>query len=49
MFPNFTQALVSEIKATVTYKTYTGVDHGGVVTNAKSAADATKFVTEPAR
>ena len=28
----------------VTYKTYEGVDHGGAVTNSKSAADAVKYV-----
>ena len=32
----------------VTYKTYEGVDHGGVVTNAKSAADATKYIRKRA-
>jgi dienelactone hydrolase len=44
VFPNFTQSLVSEIKATVTYKTYKGVDHGRVVTNRAPANDATTFV-----
>jgi pimeloyl-ACP methyl ester carboxylesterase len=28
----------------VTYKTYEGVDHGGAVTNAKSARDATSYI-----
>ncbi len=44
VFPNFTRSLVSEIKATVTYKTYKGVDHGRVVTNRAPANDATTFV-----
>ena len=44
VFPNFTQSLASEIKATVTYKTYKGVDHGRVVTDRAPANDATKFV-----
>jgi pimeloyl-ACP methyl ester carboxylesterase len=47
VFPNFTDALVSKYGGKhlkVTYKTYDGVDHGGAVTNAKPAADATKFV-----
>ena len=44
VFPNFTQSLVGEIKADVSYKTYTGVDHGGIVLKAKPAADATKFI-----
>ena len=44
VFPNFTQSLVSEIKAAVTYKTYKGVDHGRVVTNRAPANDATTFV-----
>ena len=42
VFPNFTQSLVSEIKATVTYKTYNGVDHGGVVTQSRSAGERTR-------
>lgn len=45
VFPNFTQALVSEIKADVAYKTYSGLDHGGVVVRKAPANDATKFVT----
>ena len=44
VFPNFTQSLVSEIKADVSYKTYGGVDHGGVVARNAPAKDATKFV-----
>jgi pimeloyl-ACP methyl ester carboxylesterase len=44
VFPQFTDQLVGELKANVTYKTYAGVDHGGVVTSAKPAADATKFI-----
>ena len=47
VLPGFTDQLVStykQKKLKVTYKTYDGLDHGGVVVNAKSAADATKFV-----
>jgi pimeloyl-ACP methyl ester carboxylesterase len=47
VFPQFTDQLVGELKgrgATVTYKTYAGVDHGEVVTSAAPSADATKFV-----
>jgi pimeloyl-ACP methyl ester carboxylesterase len=46
VFPNFTQALVNEIKADVSYKTYSGVDHGGVVARKAPANDAAKFVSE---
>ena len=28
----------------LTYKTYPGVDHGGAVTNARSARDATSYI-----
>jgi pimeloyl-ACP methyl ester carboxylesterase len=44
VFPNFTQSLVSEIKARVTYKTYRGLDHGEIVTTRAPANDATDFV-----
>jgi hypothetical protein len=44
VFPNFTQSLVSEIEARVTYKTYRGVDHGEAVTARAPANDATKFI-----
>jgi fermentation-respiration switch protein FrsA (DUF1100 family) len=44
VFPSFTQALVGEIKANVSYKTYNGVDHAGIVLKTKPADDGTKFV-----
>lgn len=48
VFKALTDQLVPALKAngsaTVTYKTYPGVDHAGSVLNAKSAADATAFV-----
>src|SRR3954447_9726597 len=47
VFQTFTDTLVADYgkkDLDVTYKTYAGVDHGGAVTNSKSAADATKFV-----
>jgi len=47
VFKPFTDQLVAAVKgrgATVTYKTYNGVDHGGVVTKSAPARDATKFV-----
>jgi dienelactone hydrolase len=47
VFPNFTDALNADYDkrgVDVTYKTYDGVDHEGVVTNKTSAADATKWV-----
>jgi fermentation-respiration switch protein FrsA (DUF1100 family) len=43
----FTDPLVDEYKRhgiKVTYKTYEGVTHGGAVTDARSAADATKYI-----
>ncbi len=43
----FTDPLVDEYKqhgVKVTYKTYEGVTHGGAVTDARSAADATKYI-----
>ena len=45
--PLFTDQLISEYnqaKANVTYKTYAGVDHGGIVTKSAPAKDATKYV-----
>lgn len=47
VIPLFTNQLVPKLKAngaTVTYKTYDGVDHAGAVMNSKAAADATAFV-----
>jgi pimeloyl-ACP methyl ester carboxylesterase len=47
VFKLFTDPLVDEYKQhgiKVTYKTYEGVTHGGAVTNARSAADATKYI-----
>src|SRR3954447_9098188 len=47
VFKVFTDQLVSGYKKRgikVTYKTYEGVTHGGAVTDAHSAADATKYI-----
>ncbi len=47
VIPLFTDQLISEYnqaKANVTYKTYAGVDHGGIVTKSAPAKDATKYV-----
>ena len=47
VFKLFTDPLVDEYKkhgVKVTYKTYEGVTHGGAVTDAHSAADATKYI-----
>jgi dienelactone hydrolase len=47
VFPTFTQQLIDEYKKNgvpVTYKTYEGVNHGGVVTAA--AADATAYIKQ---
>jgi pimeloyl-ACP methyl ester carboxylesterase len=47
VIPLFTDQLVTSLKgrgANVTYKTYAGLDHGGVVVKATPAKDATKFV-----
>lgn len=47
VFPNFTDQLRAELKrrgTALAYKTYAGIDHGGVVTAKTPAADATKFV-----
>jgi pimeloyl-ACP methyl ester carboxylesterase len=46
VLPGFTDSLVTEYqqhKVPVTYKTYAGIDHGGVVSGAP-AADATKWI-----
>jgi hypothetical protein len=46
-FPTFTQQLVADYlkaHAKVTYKTYGGVTHGGVVTSAKPQSDATAYI-----
>ena len=47
VFKLFTDPLVADYRKRgnpVTYLTYEGVDHGGIVTNAKSVADATKYI-----
>jgi pimeloyl-ACP methyl ester carboxylesterase len=47
VFPNFTDQLKTDYDKrgiNLTYKTYEGVNHEGVVTNKTSAADATKWV-----
>jgi hypothetical protein len=47
VFKLFTDPLVDEYRKRgirVTYKTYEGVSHGGAVTDARSAADATKYI-----
>jgi len=47
VFKVFTDPLVADYRkrgTPVTYTTYEGVDHGGIVTNARSAADATKYI-----
>jgi pimeloyl-ACP methyl ester carboxylesterase len=47
VFKAFTDPLVEEYRGRgvrVTYKTYEGVDHGGVVTSARSARDATTYI-----
>jgi hypothetical protein len=47
VFKAFTDPLVASYQkrgVPVSYKTYEGVDHGGAVTNAKSAADATSYI-----
>ena len=47
MFKAFTDPLVDDYRKRgnpVTYKTYEGVDHGGVVTDARSVGDATKYI-----
>ena len=43
----FTDQLVADYRKRgnpVTYRTYAGVDHGGVVTDARSARDATRYI-----
>ena len=47
VFQTFTDQTVDAYKqrgVKVTYKTYEGVDHGGAVKDAHSAADATKYI-----
>jgi len=47
VFKTFTDQLAPDLKgngATVTYKTYAGLDHAGVVINSKSANDAVSYV-----
>jgi fermentation-respiration switch protein FrsA (DUF1100 family) len=47
VFKVFTDQLVDAYEKAgnrVTYRTFEGVDHGGVVTNATSAAAATKYI-----
>ena len=47
VFKLFTDPLVDEYRKRgnpVTYKTYEGVDHGGVVTDARSVRDATAYI-----
>ena len=47
VLPLFTDPLVTDLKAkgaTVTYKTYKGVDHGGIATSGKSTKDALAFL-----
>jgi pimeloyl-ACP methyl ester carboxylesterase len=47
VFPAFTDALVSDYRKSgmkVAYRTYPGVNHGGIVTTSVSARDATKYV-----
>ncbi len=46
VFPNFTQSLVKEINASVIYRTYDSLDHGGIVIRSAPENDATKFVRE---
>jgi len=52
VFKAFTDPLVADYRKRgnpVTYLTYEGVDHGGIVTNAKSANDATKYIRKRLR
>ena len=47
VFKLFTDPLVDEYRKRgnpVTYKTYEGVDHGGVVTDARSVRDASAYI-----
>ena len=47
VFKLFTDPLVADLRrrgAEVSYETYGGVDHGGAVTNARSARDATSYI-----
>lgn len=48
VLPVFTDPMVADLKAKgakVLYKTYKGVDHGGVATNAKSTKDALAYLS----
>ena len=52
VFKTFTDQLAagySEGSPKLTYKVYPGVDHGGAVTNAKSAKDATSYIRKHLR
>ena len=52
VFKLFTDPLVDGYRTRgtpVTYKTYEGVDHGGIVSNARSVADATRYVGKQLR
>ena len=50
MFKTFTDQLVAGYsKKKLTYKTYPGVNHGGAVTNARSAKDATSYIRKHLR
>jgi pimeloyl-ACP methyl ester carboxylesterase len=52
VFKLFTDPLVADYRKRgnpVSYLTYEGVDHGGIVTNAKSANDATKYIRKRLR
>ena len=47
VFKAFTDQLAAGYSAAgerLTYKTYPGVDHGGVVTKARAASDATSYI-----
>ena len=47
VFKAFTDPLVDDYRKRgnpVTYKTYEGVDHGGIVENKRSVDDATKYI-----
>ncbi len=49
VLPNFTDQLAGAYQQRhlkLTYKTYNGLDHGSVVTNAKSEKDATAFIAK---
>ena len=47
VYKAFTDPLVDDLRkrgARVSYKVYEGVNHGGAVTDARSAGDATRYV-----